>query len=229
MSDAWQPFTAFQVYSDHVPMDGFRLVVRLVPDMQSMAACISERAKGAGPLDPVFSQAVIRAGVALAQIDGIDLVYASAQECTVVLSRGSVSMVGQSMLVHDFLVSRYAARLARLTEREIAVSGMLFEVPNDAVVRKALSASLNGVEVSAPWRAALYVGSQVLGRGGSFDPTSIGTLQGQRDVLAAAQVDLEALPAWWRRGLAARNNVDSVELFDQIPDGDSLGQLLLDS
>lgn len=229
MSDAWQPFTAFQVYADHVPVDGFRLLIRLVPDVQSMAACISERASDAGPLDPVFSQAVIRAGVALAQIDGIDLVYASAQECTVVLSRGSVSMVGQSMLVHDFLVSRYSARLARLTGREIAVSGTLFEVPNNAVVRKALAASLKGVEVNAPWRAALYVGSQVLGRGGNFDPTTIGTVAGQHEVLSAAQVDLDALPGWWRRGLAARNNVDSVELFDELPDGESLGQLLIEN
>ncbi len=229
MSDAWQSFSAFQVYGDHVPMEGFSLMIRLAPDVQSMAACISERAQEAAPLDPVFTQSVIRAGVALAQVDGVSFVYASAQEAIIVLTRGAVSVVGQSMLVHDFMVSRYAARLARLTGREIAVSGSLYEFPSTAVVRKALAASMSTVESTAGWRAAFYVGSQVLGRGGSFDPASIQTVSGQQTVLDAAKVDLEALPRWWRAGIAARATADAVELFDDIPDPDALGQLFVDA
>ena len=229
MSDAWQSFHAFQVYADHVPTDGFRIVIRLAPDVQSMAACISERANNASPLDPEFTQSIIRAGISLAQVDGVSFVYASGQEAVVVLSRGAVSMVGQSLLVHDFMVSRFAARLARLTGREIAVSGSIFEVPSTAVVRKALAASMASVQASAGWRAAFYVGSQVLGRGGKFDPQTIQTVAGQQTVLGAAQVDIEALPGWWKVGVAARSTDDSVELFDNLPGPEALGQLLPDA
>lgn len=226
MTDVWQSFSAFQIYGDHVPMEGFRLMLRLAPDIQSMAACISERAKEKPPLDPEFSQAVIRAGASLAQVHGVSFVYATAQECVVVLSPSTVTEVGQSLLVHDFLVSRFSARLARLTGVEIAITGSVFEFPNDGVVRKALAASLTSVEGSSGWRAAFYVGSQVLGRGGAFDPAQIQTPEGQQAVLDAAGVDLEALPAWWLRGIAARSTADSVELFDQVPDAEALGQLL---
>lgn len=229
MTDAWQSFSAFQVYGDHVPMEGFSLMIRLAPDVQSMAACISERAQNAAPLDPEFTQSVIRSGIALAQVDGVSFVYASGQEAVVVLARGAVSVVGQSLLVHDFMVSRYAARLARLTGREIAVSGSLYEFPSASVVKKALAASMASVEAAAGWRAAFYVGSQVLGRGGKFDPQSIQTIAGQQAVLSAAQVDLDALPRWWRVGIAARSTDDAVELFDDLPGPEALGSLLVDA
>jgi hypothetical protein len=226
MSDAWQSFTAFQVFADHVPVAGSAMMLRLIPDIPSMATCLSARAPNADPLDPEFTQMVIRAGLALAQVDGVSLVYSSGLEACVVIETDRVQMVGQSLLIHDFLVSRYAARLAVLSGMEIAVSGTLYEFPTHAVVRKALGASLAGVVSSAPWRAAFYVGSQVMGRGGDFDPASIQTLDGQKGILEAAGVDLEALPAWWSRGLAARSNEDVVELFDQLNDPDALANLV---
>lgn len=229
MSDAWQSFSAFQVFADHVPVAGSALMLRLVPDVPSMAACLSARAPNADPLDPEFTQMVIRAGLALAQVDGVGLVYASGHETCIVIDTSRVSMIGQSLLVHDFLVSRFAARLAVLSGMEIAVSGTLYEFPSSTVVRKALAASLEGVESSAPWRAAFYVGSQVMGRGGNFDPASIQSLEGQHGILDAAGVDLDALPAWWRRGLAARSSEEVVELFDQLNDAEALAALVVET
>ena len=226
MSDAWHSFTAFQVFADHVPVGGSSLMLRLVPDVPSMAACLSQRAPNADPLDPEFTQMIIRAGLALAQIDGVTLVYASGHECCVVVDGSRISEVGQSLLLHDFMVSRFAARLAILTGSEIAVTGSLYEFPSPEVVRRALAASLQGVEAAAPWRAAFYVGTQVLGRGGSFDPASIQTEEGQQGILRAAGVNLQALPAWWRRGLAARSNTEVVELFDQLHDAEALTALV---
>jgi len=226
MADPWHPFSAFQVYADHVPMGGFRLVARLCPDPATVLRTVGARAHLATAIDPELGQALIRAGVGLAQASGVAFVYSNTQEVVVLLEPNIVTEVGQSLQMHDHLVSRMAARLARIVGVEVPIEGTLYEFPNVAVVRKAMASTLDAHEEATPKRAAAFVGAQMVGRGEGFHPSLIESIEEQHQLLQQNGVELEQLPNWWWRGIAARATPESVELFDDLATGEALSALV---
>ena len=67
------------------------------------------------------------------------------------------------------------------------------------------------------------------GQGQPFHAATVESAEGQLSLLRGAGVDLEQLPAWWSRGIAARFRSDGgVELYDDVPHGAELAALVSD-
>jgi hypothetical protein len=226
IADPWQPFASFEVNADHVPNTGYRLVLRLVPDPTAVLRTVGMRARSSEPADPVVGQSLLRAGMAVAQSSHAAFVYANTAEVIVVVDASSVTDVGESAEVHDRLVSKMAARLARILGVEIPVTGRMYEFPNTDIVRRALATIIDAAEEQTPKRTAALVGAQMVGRGEGFHPSLIETIEEQTSLLQENGIDLEALPNWWWRGIAARTTGDELEFFDELGDGVALGALI---
>src|SRR5690606_13680603 len=95
LQSSWNAFSAFQVFGDHVPMDGFSLVVRIAADTEAVEQLLGARAHQQDKLDPELAMMMLRAGLGLAQSPAALFVYANPEETIVVLRPESVQEVGQ--------------------------------------------------------------------------------------------------------------------------------------
>lgn len=216
---SWHALSAFQIFGDHVPMGGFTLVVRLVVDSAAAESALGSRAMSQPPLDPSLAVSIVRAGLGLIQSGMVSFVYANSEECIAVLRGDVVVEVGQSLTVHDHLVSEFAGRLALLVGRPLPIAGQIYEFPDLGVVRKALRACVDEFEQSTPLRSATRLGSQLRGRGQPFHSSMVETLEEQTHLLQQAGIDMDSLPTWWWRGVAARMPAvgTAIELWPELP------------
>jgi hypothetical protein len=221
---SWHALSSFQIFGDHVPMDGFALVVRLIVDREAAGLALGTRALSQPPLDPALAVATVRAGLGLIQSGMVSFVYANPDECVAVLRRDVVSEVGQSLVVHDHLISEFVGRLALLIGRPLPVSGQIYEFPDVGVVRKALRSCVEDFEQSTPMRSAARLGAQLRGRGQPFHSSMVETLEEQTHLLQQAGIDMDGLPSWWWRGVAARIPAvgTGIELWSELPSTDVL-------
>jgi hypothetical protein len=221
---SWHALSAFQIFGDHVPMDGFTLLVRLIVDRQAAAATLGARAFSQPPLDPALAVCTVRAGLGLIQSGMVSFVYANPEEAVAVLRRDVLAEVGQSLRVHDHLISEFAGRLSLLIGHPLPVFGQIYEFPDVGVVRKALRACVEDFEQSTPHRSANRLGAQLLGRGQPFHASLIETLEEQTSLLQQAGINMDALPSWWWRGVAARLPAvgAGIELWPELPATDAL-------
>jgi hypothetical protein len=222
----WNAFSAFQVFGDHVPMDGFTLVVHIAADRGAVDALLARRAVAHGVLDPELARMMLRAGVGLVQSPASRFVYATCQEAVVVLRREVVAEVGQSLEVHDHLISSWAARMALISGESVAVSGRVYELPDLGVLRKLIRAAVDGYEDQTPLRSARRLGAQLRGRGQPFHSAMVETIEEQTHLLEDHGVNVNALPSWWWRGVAARWNGPHIEVFTELPATDELVSLV---
>ena len=89
-----------------------------------------------------------------------------------------------------------------------------------------MASTLDAHEEATPKRAAAFVGAQMVGRGEGFHPSLIESIEEQHQLLQQNGVELEQLPNWWWRGIAARATPESVELFDDLATGEALSALV---
>ncbi len=226
---AWKRFSAFQVLGDHVPMPGFRLVVRIGSELTALDRVLETRARETEPLDPDLACIAVRTGLGLVSCGFISFVYATPEE-TIALLRSDVAKVaGESLVIHNHLVSMYAARFALLSGQELPMHGGLFEFPDLGIVRRVLSTVQEAVEETTPLRSCRRLGAQLRGRGETFDNDTLDSIAAQSGLLRAHGIDIDALPPWWWRGVAARARPGgALEVFDELPAGDEFGALLQD-
>jgi hypothetical protein len=223
---SWQGFSSFQVFGDHVPTGGVFQVVNIAADPERLSAALETRASGSAPLDPQLAQAVLRAGLGLMQSGSVSFVYANTEGVTALIKSEAVAEAGKSMEVHDHLVSIFAARVALLAGRELPVAARAYEFPDLGVVRQAFVSALDTLEESTMTRCANRIGAQMRGRGEPFHPSMTESLEEQMHLLEDKGVDMESLPPWWWRGVAARASDAGVEVFDELPAGDDFGTLV---
>lgn len=227
---SWNALSAFQVFGDHVPMDGFSLVVRIAADPEAVDRLLARRANEQENLDPKLALMMLRSGLGLVQLPAARFVYATSDETVVVLRPESVQEVGQSLEVHDHLISYWAARMALISGESLAVSGRVYELPDLGVVRKAVRAAVDVHEDQTPLRTAKRLGAQLRGRGQPFHLSMVETLEEQSHLLEDNGVNVNALPNWWWRGVAARSNSvhdpGQIEIFAELPASDELGGLI---
>lgn len=230
VQSSWNAFSAFQVFGDHVPMEGFSLVVRIAADPGSLAQLLAHRAQSEPALDPKLAVMMLRAGLGLAQLPAVSFVYANPEETVVVLRREAVQEVGQSLEVHDHLISSWASRMALISGASLAVSGRVYEFPDLGVVRKAIRNAVESYEEQTPMRSAKRLGAQLRGRGEPFHASMVETLEEQSHLLRDKGVDIDALPSWWWRGIAARaasaQEPTQVQVWAELPPDDQLAQLI---
>jgi hypothetical protein len=230
LQSSWNAFSAFQVFGDHVPMDGFSLVVRIVADPDALERLIASRASEQPPLDPELAVFMVRAGLGLIRSPAVSFVYANPDETVVVLRSEVVHEVGQSLEVHDHLISSWAARMALLSGESLPISGQVYELPDLGVVRKAIRNVVESHEEGTPMRSAKWLGAQLRGRGQPFHSSMVETIEEQVHLLEQHGVSMDSLPNWWWRGLAVRSldalNPDQVQLWPQLPTGDALGAIV---
>ncbi len=225
-SGPWRGFSAFQVFGDHVPMSGFVLVARIYADPAAMVRLLASRARDSMPLDPEVAMACIRAGLGLARSGSASFLYTNADETIALIRTGVVEEVGQSLSIHDQLVSLYAARLAMVLGEEVPVFGDIYEFPNLSVARRAYVTALEALEDSTPLRCSIRLGAQLQGRGEPFHHSMVETLEEQTALLEANGVDMESLPGWWWRGVAASVRADEIDVHEEIPGGDAFAELV---
>jgi hypothetical protein len=224
----WNKFSAFRVLGDHEPMPGFRLVMRLAPTPESLARLLGLRAAQSDALDSELARATVRAGVGLLQSHFVSFAYATPEEIVVLIRLGAVNKVGSSLAVYDRLVSMYSSRVSVLLGEEVVVTGSIYEFPDLGIAQRAFIAAQEWVEEATPLRSAWRVSQQRAAKGESVDG-ALGTAEGQASVLRSAGVDLEKLPSWWWRGIAARMRADGgVELYDEVPSGADFAALIAD-
>jgi hypothetical protein len=230
VQSSWNAFSAFQVFGDHVPMDGFSLVVRIAADTETVERLIAGRAHEQDSLDPELAMMMLRAGLGLIQLPAVSFVYANPDETVVVLRPESVQEVGQSLEVHDHLISSWAARMALISGDSLPVSGRVYEFPDVGVVRKAVRSAVDNHEETTPLRSAKRLGVQLRGRGQPFHASMVETLEEQTHLLEENGIDMNALPSWWWRGVAARSSSpgdpNAVEIWGELPGSDELSELI---
>lgn len=222
----WSGFSAFQVFGDHLPMNGFCLVLRLVADPQRMQALLAARGQVAPNLDPELARVSVRAGLGLVQTGAVQFAYANAEEAVVLVDPAVVQDPGSSLVVHDKLVSTYSARATMILGTELPVTGYVYEFPNKMVFRRALMAAQETYEEDTPRRCSIRLGAQMQGRGEPFHPSMVESIEEQTALLESQGVDMESLPAWWWRGVAVRVSDSGLEVFDDLPSGDEFAAMV---
>lgn len=228
-NQTWSKFSAFRVLGDHEPMPGFRLVMQFAPDNGSIMRVLSSRARATDPVDSDLARVTIRAGIGLLQSRNVSFVYANSEEVVALIRGDAVSRMGSSMAVYEQLISMFSARMALLLGEEIIIHGKIYEFPDLGIARRAFISGLEWLEDGASMRAAQRLGAQLRGLGKPFDPQTIISIEGQSNLLRSAGVDLESLPGWWWRGIAARFRGDGgVELYDDVPAGAEFAALITD-
>lgn len=224
---SWNAFSAFQVFGDHVPMDGFTLVVRIAADPEAVDHLLARRATGQDVLDPDLGRMMLRAGIGLVQSPASRFVYATCEEAVVVLRREAVSEVGQSLEIHDHLISSWAARMALISGESLAVCGRVYELPDIGVVRKLIRTAVDGYEDQTPLRSARRLGAQLRGRGQPFHMSMVETIEEQTHLLEEHGINVNSLPHWWWRGVAARSTaMRGIDVFPELPSTDELVSII---
>jgi hypothetical protein len=225
---SWNAFSAFQVFGDHVPMGGFSLVVHIAADTEAVDRLLARRAGQEDVLDPELAQLMLRAGLGLAQSAAARFVYATCDEAVVLLRPDAVAELGQSLEVHDHLISDWVGRMALLSGEALPVHGRVYELPDLGVVQKLFRTIVDGFEDQTPLRSARRLGAQLRGRGQPFHLSMVETLEEQSHLLEEHGVNINALPSWWWRGVAARPNdvAGAVEIFAELPATDELVSLI---
>ena len=230
VQSSWNAFSAFQVFGDHVPMDGFSLVVRISADSSAVEQIIATRASEQEPLDPELAVMMMRAGLGLILSPSVSFIYANPDETIAVLRRESVQEVGQSLEVHDHLISSWAARMALISGDSLPVSGRVYEFPDMGVVRKAVRSAMDNHEEQTLQRSANRLGAQLRGRGEPFHTSMVDTMEEQSHFLRDNGIDVDVLPPWWWRGVAARaatsHDPNQVEIWGQLPTSEKLSELI---
>lgn len=225
----WNKFSAFRVLGDHEPMPGFRLVMQFAPRPEGVARLLEMRSRTSDPLDSELARLTIRAGIGLLQSHNVSFAYSTSEEVVALLRVDAVSRMGSSLAVYEQLLSMYSARLAVLLGEELVVSGHIFEFPDIGIARRAFVSAQEWLEEATPLRSSRRLGLQMRGSGQSFHPSSLETTDAQLGLLRAAGVDIQALPHWWWRGVAARFRSDGgVELYDDVPHGADFAALVTD-
>jgi hypothetical protein len=229
--DAWKKFAAFEVFGDYAPMAGFRLVVKLGVRPDALHDMIRRRAPESTLLDPQLGRWIVRAGLGLVRSGLISFAYATAQECLVVVrldAMGRPTDMQRSVIsIENELLTLFTARLSLLLGRELPVVGQIYEFPDLRVIRRALTRLVEEIEETTPLRSSLWLGAQLRGRGEAFHPSMLETLEEQTSLLQANGIDMDALPSWWWRGVAAAVEANGeVEVFAEIPPGEDFGGLI---
>ena len=225
----WGKFSAFRVLGDHEPMPGFRLVMQFAPRPEAVTRLLEQRARNSDALDSELARLTVRAGIGLLQSHNVSFAYANAEEVVALIRPDAVARMGSSLAVYEQLLSMYSARLAVLLGEELHVSGHIFEFPDLGIARRAFVAAQEWVEEGTMLRSARRLGSQMRGQGQPFNAASVESADGQSTLLRGAGVDIDALPHWWWRGIAARFRSDGgVELYDDVPHGADFAALVSD-
>lgn len=225
--DAWKKIAAFEVFGDYTPVEGSRLMVKIGPQQGTIDRILEARASRSETLDPAFARWVVRAGLGLSQSGQVSFVYSTPAE-TVCLVRGDmVQGAGAVVPIQSQLLAGFTARLSLLAGVEVPAVSAVFEFPDLTVVRRALTKLVEDVEENTPLRSSLWLGAQLRGRGQPFHPSMLETLEEQTSMLQSNGIDMDALPAWWWRGIAAAVRPDgSVDIYDDLPIGDAVGDLV---
>lgn len=221
----WNAFSAFQVLGDHTPKDGYLLAVRIAPDARTVDRIVEDRASDEDNLDPAFARMMMRAGVGLISTGAVSFVYANPNETLVLMRSELVSRPGATLQFHDMLVSTWSSRMALISGLSIPVVGRVYELPDIAQVRKLVRACIDHLEESTPLRTAHRLGVQLRGRGEPFHDSMIDTIEEQTSLLEHHQVDMDALPTWWWRGIAAKlgnPSAGEVEIWSELPATDEI-------
>ncbi len=225
--EAWKKIAAFEVFGDYQPVDGSRLMIKVGPSQATLDRILETRANDTELLDPVFARWVVRAGLGLSQTGQVSFVYATPAEA-VCLVRGDMCQgAGAVLPIQSQLLAAFTARLSLLSGIEVPASVQLFEFPDVTILRRAMARLVEDVEESTPMRSSLWLGAQLRGRGQPFHPSMMETLEEQTSLLQSNGIDMDALPPWWWRGIAAAVRSDgSVDIYDDLPAGDAVGDLV---
>lgn len=230
VQSSWNAFSAFQVFGDHVPMEGFSLVLRISAEPEAVDQLISARAQAQAHLDPQLATMMMRAGLGLLRVPVVSFLYVNPVETVAVLRRGTCQELGQSLVVHDHLISVWAARMTMISGIVLPVSGQVFELPDLGVVRTAVRGAVDSFEEATHGRSAGRLGAQLRGRGQPFHTSMIESLEEQSALLSEHGVDIDRLPGWWWRGIAGRSQHPSgaqqIELWTELPATDQLVALI---
>lgn len=225
--EAWRKFAAFQVFGDYAPLVGFRLVVQVRAQQAALHGALEQRATQQETLDPGLARLHLRAGLGLAQSGLVTFVYATPEDVVVVVRPEVVGPAGTPVEIQNQLLARFTARLSLLAGREFPGEANIYEFPDVVVVRRALCALQEEVEETTPLRSSLWLGSQLRGRGQPFHASMLETLEEQTSLLQTNGVDMDGLPSWWWRGVAAAVGADGeVAIFDELPTGEAFGDLV---
>ena len=225
--DAWKKIAAFEVFGDYVPIDGSRLLIKMAPAQATLDRILESRARDTALLDPDFARWVVRAGLGLSQSGQVSFVYATPAEAVCLVRADVVQGAGAVLPIQSQLLASFTARLSLLAGVEVPSVAQVFEFPDVTVVRRAVSRLVEDMEESTPLRSSLWLGAQLRGRGQPFHPSMLETLEEQTSLLQSNGIDMDALPAWWWRGIAAAARPDgSVDIYDDLPVGDAVGDLV---
>lgn len=226
---AWNDFSAFEVFGDYMPMAGFRMVVKVEVRPDQLGQLLGERSEEHDLLDPELALSMMRAGLGLVGSGLVSFAYATCEGCLVVIRPDLQVEPGHALLLENRIVSMFASRLSLLVGREFQTVGQIFEFPDIQIIRRALSRLVEAIEENTPLRSSLWLGSQLRGRGQTVSPTMFATLEEQTSLLTSHGIDMDALPSWWWRGIAAAIGRDgSVQVSDELPHGDEFGALIPD-
>lgn len=226
---AWKKFAAFQVFGDYVPLPGARILVQIGADSEGLTELLKRRAPSQAFLDPELARANLRAGLGLLRTGLVSFAYATVEEVIVILRPEieGASAPPTPIDLHGRLVSEYASMLSLLVGQPVSARARIYEVPDLEIARRGLVALAEDVEEATPLRSAMWLGAQLQGRGQPFHPSMVETLEEQSHLLQSNGIDMDALPAWWWRGMAAAITNGSTEVYDELPSGDELGNLVV--
>lgn len=222
----WKRFAAFQVFGDYAPSRGFRVLVQVGAEPQALLDALEQRARGQELLDPDLALANLRAGLGLLRTGLVSFAYATVEEVIVILQPDASDAEGGPIDALNRLVSDYTASLSLLLGRPVTAAARLYELPDVEVARRGLVALAEDFEEATPRRSAMWLGAQLRGRGQPFHLSMVETLEEQSHLLQSNGIDMDALPAWWWRGVAASRGPRGIEVFDDLPGGDELGNLV---
>jgi len=225
----WKKFAAFQVFGDYAPMQDFRVLVQVGTDPEQRMELLERRAGGQELLDPALAQATLRAGLGLWRTGLVSFAYATVEEAVVMLHPHVSEGAGDPILAQNRLVSEYAASLSLLLGQPVTAGARLYEVPDLEVARRGLVALAEDVEEATPRRSALWLGAQLRGRGQPFHPSMVETLEEQSHLLQSNGIDMDALPVWWWRGIAASGGDSGLQIYDDLPGGEELGNIIVET
>jgi hypothetical protein len=224
---AWKRIGAFEVFGDYAPMPGFRVVIAVGPTQSALTDLLEQRASEAAWLDPDLARATMRAGLGLLRGPIAEFVYANAEQALVLVKPGLATGAGAVTSLSAQLVSGYASRLSLLCGREMSLQARVFELPDLTVVRRALGSIVEDVEDNTPLRSSLWLGAQLRGRGQAFHHSMVETLEEQTSLLRGHGIDMDTLPPWWWRGVAAHvDDNGGLRVFDDLPHGEAFGDLV---
>ncbi len=222
----WKRFAAFQVFGDYAPMRGFRVLVRVGAEPHTLLEALEHRAGAQELLDPDLARANLRAGLGLFRTGLVSFAYATVEEVVVMLLPEASNGEGAAIDALNRLVSDYTASLSLLLGQPVSASARLYEVPDLDVARRGLVALAGDFEEATPQRSAMWLGAQLRGRGQPFHHSMVETLEEQSHLLQSHGIDMDALPAWWWRGVAATQGPQGIQVYDDLPSGDDLGNLV---